>query len=114
MQDLLKKEDVNSEELMQLLEAREKGELDFLLVDVREEMEYNEAHIKGVDMLKPTMSFQNWGEDLFKSTQEKTVIFTCRTGNRSGQVQNVFSQSGHEHVINHYGGIVTYSGETQR
>ncbi len=114
MQHLLKKEDVNSEELLQLLDARENGEVDFLLVDVREEMEYNERHIKGVDMLKPTTSFQSWAGDLLKSTQEQTVIFTCRTGSRSAQVQNVFLRSGHEHVINHYGGIVTYNGETER
>ena len=114
MQQLLKKQDVNSEELVLLLEARAEGKVDFLLVDVREDMEYNEGHIKGVDMLKPTMSFQSWGKKLSKEIKGKTVIFTCRTGNRSAQVQNVFIQAGHEGMINHYGGIVTYRGETQR
>jgi len=114
MQTLLQQRDISSEELMTLLEAREEGKVDFLLVDVREDMEYNMGHIKGVDMLKPTTSFQEWGEELFKSTQDKTVIFTCRTGSRSGQVQNAFANSGHTSVINHYGGIVTYRGETKR
>jgi len=114
MQTLLKKNDVNSEELELLLDARTKGEIDFLLVDVREDMEYNEGHIKGVDMLKPTTAFQEWAQTLLNDIKDKTVIFTCRTGNRSGQVQNVFSQNGHENVINHYGGIVTYRGETVR
>ena len=114
MQQLLEKRDVSSEELSTLLQAREEGKVDFLLVDVREDMEYNMGHIKGVDMLKPTTSFGQWGESLFNQTQDKTVIFTCRTGSRSGQVQNVFAQNGHKKVINHYGGIMSYRGETEK
>ena len=114
MQTLLSKNDINSEELEILLDAREEGDVDFILVDVREDMEYNERHIKGVDMLKPTTTFQEWAQALLTDTKDKTVVFTCRTGSRSGQVQSVFSQNGHKNVINHYGGIVTYSGETIR
>jgi rhodanese-related sulfurtransferase len=114
MQELLAKSDVNSLELQSLLEAREKGEADFILVDVREQYEYDSSHIKGVDLLKPTSSFQTWAEEVFNDTQDKTVIFTCRTGARSGQVQNVFRSNGHNKAINHYGGIVTYSGDTER
>ena len=114
MQTLLEKTDVNSAELQSLIEAREKGEVDFYLVDVREQYEYDAGHIKGVDALKPTSSFQTWAQELFNDMQDKTVIFTCRTGSRSGQVQNVFRSNGHEKAINHYGGIVTYSGETER
>ncbi len=73
------------------MQAREEGKADFLLVDVREDMEFNMEHIKGVDMLKPTSAFQQWAQELFNETKdEKTVVFTCRTGSRSGQVQNVF------------------------
>lgn len=111
MQTLLEKSDINSEELNALLKEREEGKVDFLLVDVREDMEYNMGHIKGVDMLKPTTTFQQWAEELFNATQDKTVIFTCRTGSRSGQVQNVFAQNGHKKAINHYGGIVSYAGD---
>jgi rhodanese-related sulfurtransferase len=114
MQTLLKKRAVSSEELIALLTTRENGQIEFLLIDVREDMEYNAGHIKGVDMLKPTTSFQQWGQELFNATQDKTVIFTCRTGSRSGQMQNVFSQNGHKNVINHYGGIMSYRGDTER
>jgi rhodanese-related sulfurtransferase len=96
------------------LEARAKGEADFLLVDVREDMEYEMGHIKGVDMLKPTSMFQQWAEEFFNTHQDKTVIFTCRTGSRSGQVQNVFRSNGFERVINHAGGIMTYRGDIVR
>ncbi len=102
---------VNSAELEQLLQQREKGEVDFLLVDVREEFEYQDAHIKGVDMLKPTSQFQAWAPQFLEEYKDKTVIFTCRTDNRSGQVQNVFLQNGMQNVLNHIGGIVSYRGE---
>ena len=114
MQELLEKDDINSEELQILLEARDAGKVDFLLVDVREDMEYDMGHIKGVDMLKPTTAFQQWAQEFFNETQDKKVIFTCRTGSRSGQVQHVFKQHGHTGVLNHFGGIVTYYGEIEK
>ena len=114
MHTLLEKNDINSEELHTLLQAREEGKIDFLLVDVREDMEYRMGHIKGVDMLKPTSAFQQWAQELFNETKDKAVVFTCRTGNRSGQVQNIFSQHGHKQVLNHFGGIVTYRGEIEK
>jgi rhodanese-related sulfurtransferase len=114
MHELLTQSNINSEELETLLKAREEGSADFLLIDVREDMEYAMGHVKGVDMLKPTSSFQEWAEQFFDEIKDKTVIFTCRTGARSGQVQNVFKSNGHEKVINHYGGIVSYRGEVEK
>jgi len=114
VQTLLKKNDVNSEELEDLLQAREGGHVEFLLVDVREDMEYTMGHIAGVDMLKPTSDFQQWSLDLLNATEDKTLIFTCRTGSRSAQVQNAFLQHRDVGIINHYGGIVTYRGEIEK
>jgi len=114
MQELLEKNHVNSSELETLLKAREEGKVDFVLVDVREEMEYNMGHIKGVDLLKPTSRFQEWAQELFDAYKDKTIIFTCRTDNRSGQVQHVFAQNGHSKTLNHIGGIVSYRGEIEK
>lgn len=114
MHKFLLNDTVSSEELVELLSAREAGEADFLLVDVREEIEYNMGHIKGVDLLKPTSEFQEWGEAMLKEYKDKTLIFTCRTGARSGQVQNIFGSNGHEHVINHVGGILSFRGEIEK
>ncbi len=111
MSELLSKSQVQSEELEVLLKEREAGNVEFILVDVREQYEYDHGHIKGVDLLKPTSTFQSWAEDFFNENKDKTVIFTCRTDNRSGQVQQVFRQNGMNNVINHAGGIVTYRGE---
>ncbi len=114
MHELLDNENINSGDLETLLKAREEGKADFLLIDVREDMEYEMGHVKGVDMLKPTSSFQEWAEQIFNESKDKTIIFTCRTGARSGQIQNVFKSNGHESVINHYGGIVSYRGEVEK
>lgn len=114
MSEMLKQSAVSSRELEALLKQREEGTVDFLLVDVREMMEYDSGHITGVDILKPTSLFQSWSQEFLAENKEKTVIFTCRSGNRSGQVQNVFKQNGMENVINHVGGIISYSGEVQR
>jgi rhodanese-related sulfurtransferase len=114
MQKILEKNHISSGELETILKAREEGKIDFLVVDVREDMEYNMGHIKGVDILKPTSTFQNWGQELFETTQDKYIIFTCRTGSRSGQVQQVFVQNGHHKTLNHSGGIVSYRGEIEK
>ena len=114
MNELLQKSNIDSKELTLLLQEREAGNVDFLLVDVREQMEYDAEHIKGVDLLKPTSTFQSWAEQFFSEAQDKTVIFTCRTGARSGQVTQVFQQNGHTKSINHVGGIMSYSGERER
>ena len=114
MHQLLGKSSISSEELEQLLKDREEGNAEFLLVDVREEMEYQMGYIKGVDLLRPTSTFQNWAQQLLDETKDQTVIFTCRTDNRSGQVQMIFRQNGHPRVINHAGGIVSYRGDIER
>jgi rhodanese-related sulfurtransferase len=114
MSELLNKSYVSSNELETLLKEREASNADFILVDVREQMEYDMGHIKGVDMLKPTSSFQSWGQSFFDENKDKTVIFTCRTDARSGSVQRVFQQNGMKSVINHSGGIVSYRGEIEK
>jgi len=113
MNEILNKSNISSSELEVLLKEREAGNADFILVDVREMMEYDSGHIKGVDMLKPTSTFQSWGQEFLEQNRDKMVVFTCRTGSRSGQVQSVFKQNGMENVINHSGGIMGYRGATE-
>ena len=115
MQELLSQSQISSEDLVRLLEARERSEVDFLLVDVREPMEYEMGHIKGVNMLKPTSQFQSWAQTFFDEYNgQKPVIFTCRTGSRSGQVTQIFNGNGFKRAINHAGGIVSYGGDIER
>jgi len=110
MSELLNKDIITSRELEIVLKERAEGKTDFLLVDVREMPEYDAGYIAGVDILKPTSLFQSWAQEFLEENKDKTVIFTCRSGNRSGQVQNIFQRNGMQKVLNHVGGIISYSG----
>jgi len=110
MQSLVKKEQLSDKELQTLLEARDKGEIDFKLIDVREPFEYEMEHIVGTDELLPTSSFYSWIEDL-KNSQDNIILY-CRTGNRSYQVQQILKQQGKD-VGNLTYGIVDYTGKVE-
>ncbi len=56
-EEILKKSQISSHEIESLLEARELGFVNFLLVDTREWMEWVGGRIKGTDFLVPTTSF---------------------------------------------------------
>ena len=53
IESLLKKDEIDGSELEQLIELRKKNQLDFVLIDVREEYDFNNQHIIGVDKLLP-------------------------------------------------------------
>ncbi len=114
MQKLIQKGTVNSQELLDLLENRDTQPQEFLLVDVREEGEYNMSHLKGVDILKPMSEMEEWEDAFFEETKNKVIIFTCHTGSRSGDVQHEFKKKGHKNTLNHIGGIASYRGKIIR
>jgi len=111
--ELLNQENVDSAQLEALLKARKSGECDFVLVDVREPFEYEAGHIKGVDLLRPTSSFQSWAKELAEDMRDKVLIITCRTANRSYQVQQILKKMGHPKVIDHSGGIMAWRGDIE-
>jgi len=111
LKSLLNKENLSSQELQELLEARKDGKIDFKLIDIREPFEYEEAHIVGCDELLPTSQFQEWAGKLLERKDENMVIY-CRTGNRTGQVQAILKQ--HGLTIPHLTyGIMSYQGEVE-
>ncbi len=77
---------------------------DVLLLDVREQWEYDEMHIPGITLI-PMESVPN---RLSEIPKDKEVIITCRSGNRSGQVVNFLRQQGFTNVHNMTGGIVAW------
>ncbi|MEA2029197.1 MAG: rhodanese-like domain-containing protein [Campylobacterota bacterium] len=111
MSKFLQKEVINSKELEDLLAGRNESKIDFRLIDVREQSEYNRGYIQGVDELRPTSMFEHWASEVFEINKDTTLILTCRTGNRSGMLQNIFKRHGHPKVINHIGGILSYNGK---
>ena len=110
---LVKQPELDSDELISLLEAKELGMVDFTLVDVREHMEWQMGHIKGADKLIPTSSFfQTWDEA--NLAKDDHIILYCHVGSRSAHVARILTDQGYTNVGNLTHGIVSYGGEKIR
>lgn len=77
---------------------------DVMLIDVREQWEYDEGHIPGITHI-PMGEVASRLDDIPK---DKTVILSCRSGNRSGQVTDFLRENGYDNVHNMSGGIVAW------
>jgi ferredoxin-thioredoxin reductase catalytic subunit/rhodanese-related sulfurtransferase len=110
---LVNKDELDGDELISLLEARELGMVNFKLVDVREYMEWQMGHIKGADKLVPTSSFfQTWEEANF--AKDENIILYCHVGSRSAHVARILTDNGYTKIGNLTHGIVAYPGEKER
>ena len=110
IEELLEKNEINGQELEYLLSERKNERVEFLLIDVREEYEYNEKRIAGVDYLVPLSDFFNKVLDI-EDYKSKHIIAKCKLGGRSAQAQMQLKLLGFEKVINLAGGITNYKGE---
>ncbi len=108
---LLAKEQLDTEELKALIEARDLKMIDFCLIDVREWMEWKQKRIVGTDVLVPTTSFYD-AIDKIDADKQRPVIVYCFTGSRSAYCQNVLKDMGWKQVSNYSQGIIAYNGET--
>ena len=110
---LVAQPELDSDELISLLEAKELGMVDFTLVDVREHMEWQMGHIKGADKLIPTSSFfQTWDEA--NLAKDDNIIVYCHVGSRSAHVARILTDQGYTNIGNLTHGIVSYGGEKVR
>jgi rhodanese-related sulfurtransferase len=110
---LVNQNQLDGDEIMSLLEARELGMVQFKLVDVREHMEWQMGHIKGADKLIPTSSFFDT-LDNSKLDKNENIILYCHVGSRSAHCQRILNDMGYAKVGNLTHGIVSYGGEIER
>ncbi|MFA7610336.1 MAG: ferredoxin-thioredoxin reductase catalytic domain-containing protein [Sulfurimonas sp.] len=110
---LLNERELDADELVSLLEARELGMIDFKLVDVREHMEWQMGHIEGADKLVPTSSFFAALEDA-KLNKDENIILYCHVGSRSAHCARILNDMGYSKIGNLTHGIISYSGEIKR
>jgi len=111
-EELLSQEQLDGDEISALLEARELGMVKFLLVDVREWMEWVGERIKGTDYLIPTTSFYDSLSQI-ESKKDENIILYCFTGSRSAYCQQVMSSMGFKKISNFTYGIISYQGEKE-
>ena len=111
-EELLSHPQLDGDEIESLLEARELGMVDFLLVDVREWMEWVQQRIKGTDYLIPTTSFYDALSQI-EDKKDKPIILYCFTGSRSAYCQHIMLNMGFKQVSNFTRGIISYRGEVE-
>jgi len=92
-------------EIKELKERMEKGE-NLVLIDVREEWEYEETNIGAKLIPLGTLPFRISEIEEYK---ENEIIIHCKTGGRSGQAKKFLMSQGFQNVRNLLGGIEAYN-----
>ena len=110
LQSIAKNHEISSDELQFLLLRREKGQVDFLLIDIREMYEYSAVSIKGTDLLLPTSMIHHHLDELAKQ-KDRLMIFYCRSANRTFQLISILKRMGYSRIAHLDGGVVEYLGE---
>jgi sulfur-carrier protein adenylyltransferase/sulfurtransferase len=95
---------ISVHQLKAKLDARERGEDDFVLIDVREPNEWDISRIPGAELI-PKGEFL-MGDALSKLPQNKPTVLYCKVGNRSAEILALVKAAGFADAI-HVGGGVT-------
>lgn len=88
-----------------ITEAQKRVSAGALLIDVREQNEYDEVRIPGSTLL-PLSELTARFEELPK---DKPLIMQCRSGGRSGQATQYLLDNGYTDVVNMAGGILAWA-----
>jgi molybdopterin/thiamine biosynthesis adenylyltransferase/rhodanese-related sulfurtransferase len=98
-------------QLRDMLDARERGERDFVLIDVREPAERAIVEIPG-SVLIPKGEFLS-GAALSALPQDKQVVLYCKVGGRSAEVLAVVKGAGLADAIHVGGGVVAWVNQIE-
>ena len=96
---------MNDITIQELRDRLDKGEDDFVLIDVREPHERAEFNIGGQHIPLGTLpsNLNNLEE-----AKDQEVIVYCRSGNRSGMACDYLRQQGFSNVRNLLGGMMSW------
>jgi molybdopterin/thiamine biosynthesis adenylyltransferase/rhodanese-related sulfurtransferase len=98
-------------ELKDMMDERERGERDFVLVDVREPVEWEIVQIDGA-ILIPKGEFLD-GSALEKLPHDKQIVLHCKVGGRSAEALAVVKGAGFADAIHVGGGINAWVNEIE-
>jgi adenylyltransferase/sulfurtransferase len=93
-------------QLKEMLEAREAGDIDFVLIDVREPNEFEIVSIDGA-VLIPKGQFLD-GSALEQLPNDKQIVLHCKVGGRSAEALAVVKGAGFSDAIHVGGGITAW------
>ena len=102
---------VSASELAGMLEAREAGERDFELVDVRETGEHDIVNIAGSVLIPQgrILAGEAWAE----LPQDRDIVFHCKSGARSASVMAAARKAGYTRIRHLDGGILAWVREVE-
>lgn len=98
---------ISQEEAKEMMDSQE-----VLILDVREQDEYDSGHIPGAVLLP----VGNIAEDTAASVipeKDTTVLVYCRSGNRSKKASGALAELGYTNIYE-FGGISTWPYETEK
>ncbi|MGH3502861.1 MAG: adenylyltransferase/sulfurtransferase MoeZ [Nocardioidaceae bacterium] len=93
------------------LDQRERGERDFMLVDVREPNEYDIVNIPGAELI-PKGEFLS-GEAFEKLPKDKQVVLHCKVGGRSAEALAAAKGAGFLDAVHVGGGISAWVSQIE-
>ncbi|NBV90117.1 MAG: adenylyltransferase/sulfurtransferase MoeZ [Actinobacteria bacterium] len=102
---------INVKQLAQMLDERNRGECDFVLIDVREPNEYEIVNIPGA-VLIPKNEFL-LGNALADLPQDKQIVLHCKVGGRSAEVLAVVKGAGFADAIHVGGGVLAWVNQIE-
>ena len=98
-------------QLKDMLDARDAGEDDFVLIDVREPNEFEIVSIPGA-ILIPKGEFLD-GSALEKLPNDKRVVLHCKVGGRSAEALAVVKGAGYSDAVHVGGGILQWIAQVE-
>lgn len=104
--DAAKESTISVHQLKAMLEARERGDDEFYLVDVREPNEWEISRIPGADLI-PKGEFL-MGDALSRLPQDKPTVLYCKVGGRSAEVLALVKAAGFADAIHVGGGVAAW------
>ena len=97
---------ISVRELKSMLDARDRGEDDFVLIDVREPGEFEIVAIPGA-ILIPKGYFLD-GSALSDLPTDKRIVLNCKVGGRSAEVLAVVKGAGFSDAVHVGGGVLAW------
>ena len=100
-------EQITGEKAKEIMDTSE----DYIILDVREQDEFNEGHIKGAILL-PYTEINEKAENLLPD-KDKLILVSCRSGRRSKIAAESLAALGYTN-IKEFGGIIDWKYEIEK
>ncbi|MCU7834123.1 MAG: rhodanese-like domain-containing protein [gamma proteobacterium symbiont of Taylorina sp.] len=97
--------DISPQQAVQLMSHETGG----IIVDVREDKEFQSNHIK--DSIHIPLSTLSSRVDELIKYKDRNVILGCRSGSRSGRACGILKKNGFEKVHNIRGGVLAWEND---